>query len=156
LSKALAGPRETKWVNLGGQLMPEKDVDTLRQDIKTGKCRNWHEIHQTCQRLWQEKYPLQKRRHAYATLLAVLGTDELTEKHWSQALDRALEAQHYIAEQTYQSRKKDFENPFRQIACRNDAEKLAVFGTVEENPFVRQVREETQAFEQRVQSARSR
>ena len=33
------------WVNLGGQLAPEPEVERLLDDIKAGRLNNWQEIH---------------------------------------------------------------------------------------------------------------
>jgi len=155
MGESLAGPREKDWVNLGGQLAKEADVEQLLADIKSGKLNNWREIHQAYDRLW-EAYPLRKQRHAFATLLALLGTEQLSPTLWDAALDQAVKIQEYVRDQVFLTRKKDFEDPFRQTTFRNAAEMRAVVGTAEENGFVRQVREETEQFRQRVEAARQR
>lgn len=153
MAKALGGSsRQTQWVNLGGQLMPQGDLDRLREDIKAGRLTDWSAIHNACDKLWQT-YPLQKQQHAYATLLEILDVDAISPETWNTALAQAADVQDYIAEQTYQSRAKDFLNPFRSIACRNDAERQAVFGSPDDNPFVQQVRQDAQTFRRRTISA---
>ena len=82
--------------------------------------------------------------------------DELTGEAWEAALDEAVRIQQYIAEQTYQTRKKDFDGAFRQITFDTPAEMSAVLGTAEENSFVTQVREETAAFAEQVNDAKRR
>jgi hypothetical protein len=86
-------------------------------------------------------------------LSELLQAESWSAAQWRQALERAAEIQDYIAEQTYQTRKKDYDNPFRWITCRNDAERDAVLGTVEDNQFVQQVRGETAAFRDRIDAA---
>ncbi|MBN1554519.1 MAG: DUF4954 family protein [Phycisphaerae bacterium] len=147
------GDRQTKWVNLGGQLMPEGDLDALREDIKAGKLTSWADIHSACDALW-EKYPLQKQQHAYTTLLELLGEESLSPETWHAALDQAAGVQDFITEQTYRSRAKDFENPFRTIACRNAAERDAVYESPDENPFVHQVRRDAEDFRLRAEKAK--
>jgi hypothetical protein len=151
--KALEGPRRTNWVNLGGQLMPEDDLDALREEIKAGRLADWSAIHAACEKFWKN-YPLQKQQHAHATLLGVLGVEMLTPEIWNAALNQAVVVQDSIAEKTYQSRAKDFENPFRTIACRNESERDAVYGSPEDNPFVQQVRGEAEEFRRRVDKAK--
>ncbi|MBN1943386.1 MAG: DUF4954 family protein [Phycisphaerae bacterium] len=154
LVKLLGGsPRQTQWVNLGGQLMPKDDLDALREDIKAGRLADWSAIHRACDTLW-EKYPLQKQQHAFATLLELLGETALSPQAWSAVLDKAADVQDYIAEQTYRSRAKDFENPFRSIACRSDAEREAVFGSPDDNTFVKQVRRDAEMFRKRTEAAK--
>ncbi|RPI02750.1 MAG: DUF4954 family protein [Ignavibacteriae bacterium] len=155
MSKVLANPRQTRWINLGGQLIPEDDVDRLRADIGSGKLATWEEIHHRYQSLWNE-YPLQKQKHAFASFCAMQGTHSLTQEHWNTALDRAITIQEYIRDQVTLSRKKDFDNLFRQNTYRNLAEMTASIGTVEDNNFIQQVRTETDAFKKLVAEIRKR
>lgn len=151
MCKALGGKRQRRWVNLGGQLMPRCDMDNLRARIKSGKLNTWLAIHEEYDRLWDE-YPQAKQRHAFATLLDLLGEKKLTRDLWVSALNKAVEIQKYIAEQTYISRKKDYENPFRQTTFETPQEMQAVLGTAEKNSFVKQVRKETNQFEKAVKA----
>ena len=155
MSKALAGPRERDWANLGGQLVPEADVQRLLTDIKAGKLPCWKSIHRAYDELW-ESYPLQKQRHAFAVLLALLGTESLTPKLWNAALDEAVATQEYVRDQVFITRKKDYDDPFRQTTFRNAEEMRAVVGTAEDNSFVKQVRKETEEFRQSVDAVRKR
>ncbi len=70
--RALRGPRCRLWVNLGGQLMPAGDLEKLKAAIKSGKLNAWPDVHRAYDALW-EKYPLQKQRHALATLVDLVG-----------------------------------------------------------------------------------
>jgi hypothetical protein len=155
LSGALAAKRQRCWVNLGGQLALADDVAQLKADIKAGKLDTWTAIHEAYDRLWQ-KYPLDKQRHAFATLLDLLDVKSLTPQAWLAALDEAVRIQQYIADQTYQSRKKDFDNPFRQMMYSTSEEMAAVLGTAEGNSFVKQVRQETQAFAELAEAIKKR
>ncbi len=150
LSECLGGPRQQDWVNLGGQLVPAEDVDALRDDIRTGQLDTWSKIHDRYEQLWGA-YPLAKQRHAYSTLLLLLQTDHLTPSLWSDALQKLMQIQEYICDQVYQTRKKDFDNPFRQMTFRNAAEMAAVLGDVDQDPFVQRVAEQTQALRQFIQ-----
>ena len=78
-----------------------------------------------------------------------LGAEELTPERWAEWLDRAAETQQRIAERTFESRAKDYANPFKAVTFSSDAEMSAVMGRAEENSFVRQVREESAAFARR-------
>ena len=151
----LAGAREQPWINLGGQLVRGEDFDRLLSDIKSGRLGSWAEVHRVYDRLWEE-YPMAKQRHAFATLLELLGTEQLTAARWNAALDRGVEIQEHVARQVFLSRKKDFDSPFRQITFRNPAEMTAVLGTAEGNGFVRQVCEEGQRYRAFVAEVRQR
>ncbi|MBS0011751.1 MAG: DUF4954 family protein, partial [Bacteroidales bacterium] len=73
----LKGKRYKDWVNLGGQIMKQSDVDKLRSDIGAGKLKSWEEIHSRYDKLWL-KYPLDKQKHAFAVLSELYETDKLT------------------------------------------------------------------------------
>ncbi|MBS3821778.1 MAG: DUF4954 family protein, partial [Phycisphaerae bacterium] len=173
---ALAGPRVTEWFNLGGQLVPLADVDALRADIRDGKLTDWHAIHAAYDTLWQA-YPLARQQHAYATLCELVcdAADEeastscpsgktarppaggagLDASLWPGIVEKAVEVQRYICDQTRNSRAKDYDNPFRRMTYSSDADMQAVLGSVDDNSFVEQIREETQAFTARAERLRA-
>ncbi|MGD0037860.1 MAG: DUF4954 family protein [Bacteroidota bacterium] len=155
LCETMKNNRQIQWVNLGGQLIPETDVNLLRADIGSGKLASWEEIHKRYNVLWT-KYPLEKQKHAYASLCTLLGTDTLTHDQWIAALDRAVKIQEYIRDQVFFSRKKDYDNLFRQNTYRTLAEMTAAIGTVEGNSFIKQVRLETDEFKKYVAEIKQR
>jgi hypothetical protein len=155
MAKTLAGPRERGWVNVGGQLIATPDVEHLLGRIKSGSLNNWKAIHVAYDELWRD-YPMDKRRHAFATLLELLGVKELTPAVWLAALDETARIADFICEQVFLSRKKDYDNAFRRATFANAAEMEAVVGAIDDNSFVRQTRADTQKFHARIQAAKSR
>jgi hypothetical protein len=141
----LKSKRQKEWVNLGGQMMTKEDVDKLRSDIGSVKLKNWKEIHERYNELWV-KYRIDKQKHAFATLCELYGAGHLTLADWNSALDKTVKIQKYVCDEVYNSRKKDFDNPFRKTTFRNADEMKAAFGTLEENSFIVQVRKETEEF----------
>lgn len=139
-----ASTSHTAWVNLGGQLVMADDLDALRTDICEGKLDSWKAIHERYNELWS-RYPEDKLNHAVHCLCDVMGVKVMTPDTWLQALAYGERIQRRIAEQVYTSRKKDHDNVFRACTCRNDEELKAVFGDVDENSFVRQMRNECNA-----------
>lgn len=152
---ALAGDRQRLWVNLGGQLVGSDDVDKIRADIRSGQLDSWEQIHRRYDCLW-DNYTNAKQRHAFATLCDVGGSKNLTGELWISALDKAVEIQEYISDQVYITRKKDFDNPYRQATYRNTEEMTAAIGTIEDNGFVRQVRDETEEFKKTIDEIKKR
>ncbi len=149
MSAALKGERQREWVNMGGQLMRKQDVNELRVAIGHGEITNWNDIHGYYDNSW-ENYPLHKQQHAFAVLCLILDTDSPDVMQWLESLNKAAEIKQFICDQVFLSRKKDHDNPFRQATCRNHKEMQAAIGNIEDNPFIQQVREETEAFKQRV------
>ena len=150
MCEKLAGPRQTSWLNFGGQLVAAGDADSLIADIKSHKLDSWSGIHERFEQLWA-LYPLDKQRHAFGSLLALLGVEELTRELWLAALDGAAKVQQFICDQVYKTRRKDHDQPFRKITCATAEEMAAVFGNPDENVLVKQVREETREFKNQIE-----
>ncbi len=144
-----------EWVNLGGQLAPEAAVDRLRDDVRAGTLASWEAIHARYDELWRE-YPTERARHACALLCRLREIPRIDRKEFELILDEALETQSYIEQQVYETRRKDFDNPFRAVTFRSAEEMTATIGTVDENDFVDRVREETRRFAERVRAVRTR
>lgn len=147
LNTGLSGKRKRDWVNIGGQLVPEEKLSELLKNIRSGAFSTWDSIHSAYEKLWNE-YPLEKQRHAYSSLLALLGREEIDISVWKELLDAARGEQEYISRAVSASRSKDYENPFRKMTYRNEDEMNAVIGKIEENSFIRDVRERTSLFVQ--------
>ena len=121
------GQRVREWVNLGGQLVPQADLDTLMQQIESGEVASWDEIHERYNQWWKA-YPELCRRHAYLTLCDLLLCRTIDEGQWQQLLGRYNTIRQFVADQVRITRQKDEENLFRQMTYRNDAELQAVLG----------------------------
>lgn len=143
-NRTAAGTGERVWVNMGGQLVPSVKLEALRQDIRSGALSSWQEIHAAYERWWSE-YPQDKARNALFAL-EYLSDGLLDAKSWNTAVDRAVEIRSFIEEQVYVTKKKDYTNFFREITYRNEAERDAVLGKVEDNSFIKTAREDTSRF----------
>ena len=155
LHPTLKGKRTTAWVNLGGQLCPQKSVDKLRSDIGSGKINSWAQIHARYDALWNH-YPIEKQKHAYQVLCRLKNVKQISPQIWDSALDEASKIQTLLKERVYESRKKDFDNPFKQLTFRNQEELEAVVGHVDENEFIGLINRETRLFKQKVKSLKKR
>lgn len=155
MCESLAGRRVRSWVNLGGQLVSEVDVDELRADIGAGRLDSWDAVHARYDEL-RRRYPEEKQRHAFSVFTLLHAGRIPSRDEWARFLDRAVEIQELRRDRVYESRQKDYENPFRRATYRNEAEMTAAIGSIEDNPFVQQIREETEVFRRRVEAARAR
>ncbi len=145
MCKDLNIKRQKEWVNLGGQIMQKSDLAKLRYDIGSGELMTWKDIHNRYDDLWA-RYPVDKQKHAFASLCDLYGTDNLTRTEWESALNKGVSIQEYVRDQVYITRKKDYDNPFRQATYRNMDEMTAAIGTIDENSFIIQVKQETEDF----------
>ena len=144
------GYRHNKWVNLGGQLVKENDFIALLDDIKSKHLDSWTDIHNRYDDLWN-RYDSDKQSHAYLLLCCLLGVEKISYFQWIEVLNKAMDVQDYINNQVYISRKKDYDNPFRKCTYRNDDEMIAAIGTIDENKFIVQIKDETKLFKQQVE-----
>ena len=145
------GSKRGSWVNVGGQLMRNEDLEKLKTQIRERQISTWEEVHEAYDRI-HEQFPFHNAAYAYASLLELtqLNESEVTDEHWGNWLEDALTIQKEIQEQTYLSRKKDFENPFRKATYESEEEMKAVLGEVDDNSFIRMIRKETKEFEDKI------
>ena len=64
---------------------------------------------------------------------------------------KSVNIQNYVCEEVYQSRKKDYDNKIRNCTFRNEEEKIAVIGNIDDNSFVKQIRKETEEYISRIE-----
>jgi len=153
MCEELSGSRVQDWINMGGQIVQQKDLDELRMGIGKGRLSSWKEIHMRYDELW-EKYSLDKQKHAFA-VLCMLSEGIPSVKQWKSSLDRAGQIQQFISDQVYISRKKDYDNPFRKSTFRNAAEMKATIGEVDDNSFILQVRHETEELKKFIEGIKA-
>lgn len=149
MQQHLQGKRVKNWCNLGGQLVPIHEVTRLCEDITADKLHSWDAIHNRYSELW-ERYPLEKQKHAWGVLSLLLGTNTISPTQWIDTLNRAVTVQNFVCEQVFLSRKKDFDSSFKQATFRSTDEMIATIGTADDNSFVQQIRQETDAYNQKL------
>jgi hypothetical protein len=144
------------WVNIGGQIVPAFRVDELRKDIGEGKHKSWDEIHRVYD-LWDEAYPLDKCRHAWAVLAFLCDADIYPDAAtFKKELAAALETRIWIDSQIHETREKDFSNYFKKATFRNQAEMEQVLGKTADSPFIRIARRESGVFKEMIERVSAR
>jgi hypothetical protein len=143
-------PRVSAWVNLGGQLVPETDVDLLRRHIADGSLTSWTQIHQRYDELHQ-RYPQDVVTHAWA-VAELLAGDLSSPADLAEFLRKAVTIQELVRNRVLESRRKDYENPFRIATYRSPDEMEAAIGSIDDNSFVQQVAAQTEQFATKVES----
>jgi hypothetical protein len=150
LGPAAPERRITEWVNIGGQITAAFRVDQLRKDIGSGKFQNWDQIHSVYDQ-WQTAYPLDTARHAWAVLALLnhgpAAGPDIQPETFAKDLAAALETRRWITGQIYETRAKDYRNPFKQATFRSQAEMEQVLGKPENNAFVTVSMEENIRFQ---------
>lgn len=132
-----------KWINMGGQLVTEHDFNQLRTDIVEEKLGTWDAIHARYDELW-DAYPKTNAFAGFAVLQHLFGDDVL--QNWQNACAKAREIRTFMEEQVYITKLKDYTNTFRSCTYRNQKERFAVLGKVEDNSFIKTAKQETLDF----------
>jgi NDP-sugar pyrophosphorylase family protein len=157
LCDLLGGKERVKdWVNFGGQIVSAFRADKLRKEIGEGKYKNWDEIHHVYD-LWDEEYPLDKSRHAWAVLAFLQGANEAPDTEtFKKELTIVLDIHHWIEEQIFESRAKDYRNQFKKATFRNQTEMEQVLGKPEDNSFIRLIKKEGISFREMIDRVSAR
>jgi hypothetical protein len=144
-------PQRTEWLNMGGQLVPQEDVQQLIESIRNNTVKSWKEIHDVY-RAFSNQYHEKKRQHAVAALLEISNVDSraFTPAFFKHCLEEALATKAWMFENIYTSRAKDYQNPFRQMLYNNDTELEAVIGKLDDNSFIQSQEQELNAFQQQI------
>jgi len=144
-------PERTAWLNLGGQLVPERAVQRLIEGICNNTIKSWDAIHEVYSHLGAQ-YANQKLFHAFAALLEITGNTRasFTPPVFKELLEEAGATKAWLFENIYQSRAKDYQNPFRQMLYDTDAELEAVVGRLDDNSFIKSQQEELHHFQHQV------
>ncbi|MEP7372447.1 MAG: DUF4954 family protein [Chitinophagaceae bacterium] len=151
LIKSTGKVTRTEWVNIGGQLIPKLAINTLIRNIHAGKINSWDETH-TFYKERSEQYLEDKRQHAFASMLEIcnLKPGAFTKKNFLQLLQQSIVTKEWMVKGIYESRAKDYANPFRKMVYDTQKEMEKVVGSLKENVFIRLQREELVQFKKQV------
>jgi hypothetical protein len=124
-------------MNIGGQLIPTAEIDILKEKIKKNKFKSWEDIHQFY-KSQSIQYEKNKRNHAYACLLHILGISnkDFRASNFKTLLLQMIETKEWMNENIFLSREKDYTNPFRSMVYSNKKEMENVIGKLEDNSFI--------------------
>jgi hypothetical protein len=154
LIRSLPGnPKRNAWINLGGQLMPEMALKKLIRDIHSGKNGTWDDVH-AFYKEQSETYGKQKTQHAFASLLELLNLTpaKFSAKIFVSLLQQTVATREWMVKNIFESRAKDYQNPFRQMVYNNRKEMDTVMGKLSDNPFINQQNKELAAFKKQAAS----
>ncbi len=134
-----------QWLNLGGQLVPQERVEALLSSIKEGTILQWSEVHRVYEE-WYAHYEEDRAHHALAILSTLLECEHIDEALWADLVGQCTAIRAEIEEQVFKTKEKDYHNHFREITYRSTAEREAVLGRLDDNPFIAHSKVVTQAL----------
>jgi hypothetical protein len=147
---------DLEWFNVGGQLIPQKNVKALLNKIKADKVTEWDQIHEFYENA-SLKYEKQKTNHALYTLGLVTKTmvNAISVKQLNEWLDRYILIQQHTTKNIQQTRAKDYSNEFRKMVYLNEEEMKAVVGDIKDNGFIKENAVALNNIERGINSLRS-
>jgi hypothetical protein len=140
LKKSLSAKTErSQWINIGGQLIQKTAIENLKRNIKTDKIKSWDGIHDFY-RQQGDAHAADKLHHSYTSLLEILNITpkQFTPALLKQLLQQALTTKEWMSKGIYESRAKDYSNPFKKMVYDTTAEMNKVVGRLEDNSFIQQ------------------
>ena len=140
-----------EWVNLGGQLVRKNALGELINQIHSSEIRDWEAIHQFYQH--QGKlYPDDKLKHALDILqevhqITIKTTDR---EHFKNLLLQSISTKEWMTKAIFDSRSKDYTNPYRKMVYENPQEMNIVTGSLQANGFINQEIEQLARYKREV------
>lgn len=144
-------PLFEKWVNAGGQVIPEAKVEELFDRIKSGNIKSWSEVHayyNECQKNYVDykaRYSLCILEFLYSKPLSEFDSgvfDDITNDVGVVSMN--------MLESSISSREKDYTDFFRSTTFRNAEEKEAVLGRLQDSSFLKTLKLDTERFEEKL------
>ncbi len=139
------------WLNIGGQLIPVAEVNILIKKVKDSTIKSWSDLHDLY--LQQgNNYPAQKLQHALCVWekVSCISINDFNEETFTSLLNAAVETKEWMTQGIYDSRAKDYSNPYRKMIYDNEEEMNAVMGKLEDNAFINQQKDELEKFKKQV------
>lgn len=145
--------QRSEWQNIGGQLMQSDDVKKMISLIKSGKINGWYELHDYYIASGKN-YATDRLHHAYTSLLEILNITprQFTSALFKELLQNAVKTREWMCKGIYESRAKDYSNPFRRMVYETNEEMNQVIGRLEDNTFIQ---DETGALDELKKQVRS-
>lgn len=147
----------SQWLNVGGQLIPETEVLTFRKQVRNGVIKDWDGVHAFYQ-AQAASYNKSKLAHAVAVLLKTKGLSlkSFTPSFLKELLNAAVTTKTWISKGIYESRAKDYNNPFRSMVYDTTEEMDEVIGKLEDNSFILLQQTEIKKFKKDVRAVVNR
>jgi hypothetical protein len=127
----------SEWYNAGGQLIEKEKINRLISRIKKNDVQSWKDVHQFYE-AEGKKYNESKLLHAYACVLEFyqITGKQFTKELFLKILSDSVVTKTWMSNGIYQSREKDYTNPFRKMLFENRKEMDKIMGKIEDNQFI--------------------
>ncbi len=145
------------WSNAGGQLIRQSEIEKLIKQVHSGRVKSWNDIHA----FYQEQgnnYNREQLVHAMAALKTVqsISLKRATPEVLHALLSQSIDTREWIAKGIYESRAKDYKNPFRKMVYNSQESMEKVVGKLSENAFIKQEQKSLLAYKKELQQLMSK
>ena len=139
------------WLNIGGQLMPEDDVEKLKRNIKSKKIDTWQKVHDAYKKEG-DNYETNKLIHAYTSLMEIenITSKQFTPEVFRNLLEKSVVTKSWMSKGIYESRAKDYTSPYRKMVYENKVEMDIVIGKLEDNQFIQDKLKELDIYKKNI------
>ena len=141
--------KRKQWVNAGGQLLEEPSYNQLKQKIVSGNIKSWDAVH-NFYRLQSQLYSTQKLQHGLAAYFELSGEKQLTKELLNHLFTQYISTKEWMVKGIYDSRAKDYTNPFRAMVYESMQEMEEVTGALKDNSFILQQQQELKELKKEV------
>lgn len=140
-----------EWLNVGGQLIPTIEVARFRKQVHAGKIKSWADVH-TFYKVQGENYDAYKLEHALASwsLISGMSSAHFSAATFKELLLNTVRTKEWLTKGIYESREKDYTNPFRLMVFDTKEEMEKVWGKLEDNSFINLQKKELKDFKRTV------
>jgi Domain of unknown function (DUF4954) len=141
----------TRWLNIGGQLIPQPEIEKLVRNIQSNKIKSWNDVH-AFYKQQGVAYQQQKLHHALAALYETHGVHikKISEPVFENLLQKNIHIREWMVKQIHESRAKDFKNPFRKMVYETDEEMTKIVGSLSDNSFIKQEMDSLSAYKKTI------
>ncbi len=135
LSLINAGNERPDFENVGGQMIPSKELKQLKDKIVSYEVISWQQIHEFYV-AQGDAYSEQKLKHALSSLRELNNSNLVDEESLLSLFSWYLNFRKHLSAEIRHSRQKDYENPFRKMMYADVKEMEAVIGKLDKTPFI--------------------
>jgi hypothetical protein len=142
-----------QWMNIGSQLIRKSAIDQFKVNVKKGIINSWDDVH-AFYISEGNRYAQDKLQHAYNSLLEILQitSRQFTASLFTKLLNETFKTKEWLSKGIYQSRAKDYSNPFRKMVYESVEEMNKVIGTLDDNSFIQSQMKATDEMKKEIRS----
>jgi hypothetical protein len=142
----------SEWMNVGGQLILRSEIDKLIKQVNAGRVKDWESVHDFYVQQGKN-YATEKLAHAMAAIKEVFGINirKASPAIIKGLLHQSITTREWMVKEIYESRAKDYRNPFRKMVYETTEAMNKVIGKLESNSFIKQEQKALEAYKKDIQ-----